>query len=1528
VGLLSKVMRFSNPFAAKSRRVRAGAGGRTPRACRFEPMEPRQLLSADPIRLGAYYRDAGNDTDVVPNTIELTWLGGAPGTQLTRVVIDTDKTGDGLTIGDTFFDTAAGGKGVFAHHPFQVVDHTGFTVNATVSDDGTQLILDFTGFDAGEKLVFTIDVDEMGFLKANSVAEGAEFEGSKLTSTFTAPHFQVKTGTDIFLDDYDPKLAGSGLDLPPDSQNPVFTAGAILTLTQTPLPISLAGTVYADGNLNNVQDSGDAGIKGVQLALQEFNGAKYITIATTTTDAQGKYHFDNMLPGTYQVAEVQPGGYFSVGARAGTVNGATRGIVINADTIGQIDLLGGEDTIHNDFSEALPARLSGQVYHDRNNDGTMQAGEPGIGGVTLQVYRVVVSGPAPAPIVVQTDAGGFWSVDGLMPGTYRVVENQPAGYLDGIDTAGTAGGTAVNPGDEINGIFLTSGQSGENYKFGELLPASIRGLVHADLNGDCVLGPGEAPLAGVVIHLFNAQGQVVATTTTDASGQYAFTGLAPGEYRVTEEQPQGYFDGDDHVGSEGGVLVAPDTIAQIVLASGAAGVEYNFCELPPVSIAGNVYVDDNNNGVFDASEVGIGGVTLQLLSSNGTPLGVTTVTDATGAYAFVGLAPGTYGVAEVQPSGYFDGLDTAGSAGGTAHNPGDSITGAILSPGLAAVNYNFGELRPASIQGLVHADRDGDCELDPGEPLLAGVVIQLLSPAGSVLATTTTNAQGVYKFENLAPGTYGIHEVQPAGYFDSGEHAGTAGGVVSANDTITQIVLGSGFAATDYDFCELEPSSIAGRVHADLDGDCELDPGEPLLAGVVIQLLSPTGSVLATTTTNAQGEYKFENLAPGTYGIHEVQPAGYFDSGEHAGSAGGVVSADDTITGIVLGPAVNGVDYDFCELLPASISGLVHADTNGNCVLDPGEVPLAGVVIQLLDAQGNLLATTTTNAAGHYKFDGLAPGTYRVHELQPSGYFDGDDHVGSAGGVLLENDLIADITLGSGQQGLDYNFCEIPPASIEGRVILDANGNCILDPGESPLAGVVIELLDSEGNVIATTTTNSAGVYVFNNLAPGDYGIHEVQPEGIEDGDDHVGSAGGVLADNDLIVAIPLGAGVNAVDYDFCEVATPDTVVRPNIVFPGPFVIPTLQALPQQTPPTFLQPYFPPAAPAPPFTLYYGGGYANGFTWHLSVIDAGRPRANRTAEERVAQLTAGRPDPFTLAKDGFEQSQWELGQDDLNVQRRRLRFGRTNGIPVTGDFNGDGITDVGVFYAGQWFIDLNGNGVWDEGDLWAKLGHDGDLPITGDWDGDGKTDIGIFGRAWPGDPEAVANEPGLPDPNNAPKGVRKNVPPRAEQAAMGWRRMKRTSQGEERADLIDHVFHYGTAGDQPITGDWTGSGVDTIGVFRDGQWLLDVNGDGEWSDGDIEFHMGAHGDRAIVGDFNGDGIDEVGIYRAGKWYIDTNGDHVLDARDRVFELGGPHDLPVVGDWNGDGVDEPGVYHDASAAVKPETAQAPTAHSER
>ncbi|MEX0585256.1 MAG: SdrD B-like domain-containing protein, partial [Pirellulales bacterium] len=409
----------------------------------------RSMMAADVpnIHVGLFYYEADSGQDTAGDRFELTFNGGAPGTQLTQLTIDTDKDGLGLSIGDAFFDTQAGGLGASLSFPFTVVDQSGIgSVQATVADGGTTLVFNFTGFDVGEKLVFSIDVDEKGFqpLSSTAVVEGEEFEGSKLFATFAAPHF-FDTKTDQndpprFFDAF--SFAGLGLNLPPDNYipqgsaeiAPVRTAGVSAILTPVPLPITIAGTVFNDVNLNNSQDAGDAGIAGVTVSLLEFDGAAYVaTGKTATTDAAGNYFIDKVLPGTYRLVESQPAPYFSVGAKAGTVDGLGNGVVTSVDVLSDIVLLGGQNSIDNDFAEALPAQLSGHVYHDADNDGIREAGEEGIAGVKVTLERLPSTNPVLGSTFVDvfTDAAGFWSATGLRPGNYVVRETQPVPFFDG-----------------------------------------------------------------------------------------------------------------------------------------------------------------------------------------------------------------------------------------------------------------------------------------------------------------------------------------------------------------------------------------------------------------------------------------------------------------------------------------------------------------------------------------------------------------------------------------------------------------------------------------------------------------------------------------------------------------------------------------------------------------------------------------------------------------------------------------------------------------------------------------------------------------------------------------------------------------------------------------------------------------------------------------------------------------------------------------------------------------------------------------
>jgi hypothetical protein len=335
---------------------------------------------------------------------------------------------------------------------------------------------------------------------------------------------------------------------------------------------------------------------------------------------------------------------------------------------------------------------------------------------------------------------------------------------------------------------------------------------------------------------------------------------------------------------------------------------------------------------------------------------------------------------------------------------------------------------------------------------------------------------------------------------------------------------------------------------------------------------------------------------------------------------------------------------------------------------------------------------------------------------------------------------------------------------------------------------------------------------------------------------------------------------------------------------------------------------------------YIGGGRgvaaealpdAAPWTSHLSVINAGMPRGEDIAGNSTVWLQAGYLGEQDWNRFDMSAGEWTFsttGADGrLSIVDDEIWYGMIDGIPLSGDFDGDGDDEVVVYRDGYWMIDLNGNGQWDIDDLLARLGATEDLPVVGDWDGDGKDDIGIFGPMWEGDEEAIETDPGIPDPHNRPMTRPKNLPPAVVEAAEGGRAMRLSSFSDSRIDVIDHVFGYGEQNQVPVTGDWNGDSIRTIGVFVDGRWHIDSDGDGQLSSRDQQFTFGRGGDIPLVGDFNGDGVEEVAVFRGGTWILDSNGNREMDATDKVFEMGGHGDVPVSGDWDGDGTDEPALY---------------------
>lgn len=1521
------------------------------RRCHFEIMEPRRVLSANPVVIGASYHEGDGGQDTIPDYFQVTFQGGSATTQLNSFTISGDKDGSGTaTRGDMIFDTSPGGPGVDGFHAFQFDAARSIGVTAAdisglrVSENGLSLTVDIANFTAGDKLAFTLDVDEIEHFSLDPIASGVEFEGSRLSAVFHDPHYtfadrnvsvdvQRQSGiqtqsSGIFYDYYDSlvaegsRLAGDQVALRADNdlgqQN--RSAATVDVYDLIARPVTISGQVYHDENLNCERDSGESGIGGVKLTLQRINDAgSYQNVATTTTNASGIYEFGlnlNLQPGTYRVVETQPSGFLDVAASAGSVAGSPSGTVLddaNGDqnVIANIHIpLGGTAATDYDFKEVRPAAISGHVWHDRNDNGRRDSGEEGIASVLIQVTRLGAKDASIAdpfagtsPIFVRTTADGSWTVEALPPGRYEVVEinsypgqpNPLAGFLDGRDSVGTIGGTAVGvkANDRFNAVTLCAGDRGINYDFGELKPNAISGFVSLTTpEGDCIdpSSPDFRGIAGVTIQLLDSSGALVGTTQTNAGGFYQFTGLRAGTYTVVEVQPSGFLDGGETVGKVDGAVTGQlsgnDRFANIKLVSDQTGTRYDFCEMEPASITGRVF-----------------------------------------------------------------------------------------------------------------GDADGNCIFEPGQGdrPLAGVTLILTDASGREVARTLTDANGDYRFDSLAKGTYTVRQIQPAGYLDGGAMAGKTGSQtngIAGTDSISRIVLRAGDAGTRYDFCEYIPAEICGTVYHDRNNNGSQDAGEEGIGGTRILLTNASGVTIAEQTTNSSGQYCFRDLIPGEYCVREIQPSGYIDGRDTVGTIHGIpvgTGRNDELCAITLRGGEKGLEYNFGERRLASISGYTLQDSNGDCrfTANSGDSPLAGVTVQLLDSQGNLIATTQTGADGSYRFDDLTPGNYSVRQIQPGRFFTagqrtGFDHDGSEGsGNDSRENLIADIAIGSGQQLQQYNFCEEIPAELKGRVWEDgpafstssgqlpegyrSQRDGIFQAGvDTPISGVMMRLywyIDPLSSEIAPRAvrlsevmadgyahvgtdpdagvwlrTDANGEYHFTGLRAGNYIVVQEQPVGYSDANDVVGSTTGVAYNSidsagsaplfllstfsttqlmDSVVNIQVAGGGISVQNNFTEVRAVTSTTPPRQFVPEP-----------PTPPRYGNPQTPwaPAGGLPGLSGSTPGSYTrmvgtSGFvfqvagqdpyTWHLSVINAGMPRAIGEAGDQAPQMLQA---AWINASD-WDRFDMDLGEWSFAAAKdgqivklgQSAEIGLPEGIPLAGDFDGDGVDEVAIYHEGYWMIDINRSGTWDREDLLARLGDRNDSPVVGDWDGDGKDDIGIYGPIWERDPEAIASEPGLPNPENRPLTKPKNVPPLAADSTNGARFMKLTAYGKQRADIVDHVFGIDEYRNIPVTGDWNGTGIRSIGTFNNGQWRLDVDGNGRFDQNDTYASFGQTGDIPLVGDFNGDGIGEIAVFRAGTWIIDMDRDYSASTGDVRIEYGLAGDQPVVGDWDGDGIDDIATY---------------------
>ena len=585
-------------------------------------------------------------------------------------------------------------------------------------------------------------------------------------------------------------------------------------------PVEIGNRVWVDANNNGIQDPGELPLAGVKVTL---TGPGITGSVSVTTNAAGEYYFSSATSGTaatgfaYSLTGLTSGGSYSLtfptSASAGALtlsnkpNSATGTNADNIDTdpnsAGVISFtLGqaGQNNFSYDAGYVPPASLGDYVFEDKNANGIQDAGDTPIAGVKVTLYT---NGVASATTV--TNASGLYSFTGLTPGSslsYSVGFTAPAGYtatqanIGNDDTKDSDG----NPSTGLTGVYsLTAGEYNPTIDMGYVKPASLGDYVFVDANKDGIQDTGDTPIPGVVVTLYT-NGVASATTVTDASGLYSFTGLTPGtnlSYSVGFATPAGYtattpLSGTDKTKDSDADLITGKT-QSITLASGENNptLDAGFYLLP-AGLGDYVFLDANKDGIQNTGDTPIAGVTVTLYT-NGVA-SATTLTNASGLYSFTGLTPGSsnsYVVGFTAPAGMTATLANAGSDD-TKDSDADPITGKTQSVTLAPNEFNptldAGFYIPsAGLGDYVFLDANKDGIQNTGDTPIAGVTVTLYTN-GVASATTLTNASGLYSFTGLTPGTsnsYVVGFTAPAGMTATLANAGSDDTKDSDADPIT-----------------------------------------------------------------------------------------------------------------------------------------------------------------------------------------------------------------------------------------------------------------------------------------------------------------------------------------------------------------------------------------------------------------------------------------------------------------------------------------------------------------------------------------------------------------------------------------------------------------------------------------------------------------------------------------------------------------------------------------------------------------------
>lgn len=900
----------------------------------------------------------------------------------------------------------------------------------------------------------------------------------------------------------------------------------------------IRGIAWYDANGDGLRGVSEEGVEGVLATLFFSDGTS--TGLTALTDENGFYTFADISAGNYFV-EIDLTGITATNYLLGVKGDGT-----NPDFDSDIDPLTSQSDVFTIASNSGGAvidvglrslhDITGTAFYDLDGDAVFDMGvESVLEGIEVEL---LFSDGTTTGQTTLTDSQGIYTFTDLINGS----------YLIRLNTFSSGGNTyVVGPGGAFNLATATTGEvqvtAPQNE---EIVDAPFRTLhsvgdfVFLDADGDGIQDPGEIGVEGAIVNLIDPDtGLAIDGVVTDSQGNYLITDILNGTYRIQVFLP------DENLGFTQAFAGADPSLDSNVDSNGISDlftlslanpqdltIDAGVIQL--FSIGDFVFLDLNENGIQDIDESGVAGITLRLFNGIGDEIGIA-ITDANGFYSFDDLFPGDYFIrAElgnlpftftVQDAGSDDTLDSDVDANGETDIftlSGDDFT------------RDIGLVPFSGVTGVIFRDLDRDGIQDIGDTGLEGVLVNLRDENDQLIDSILTDASGRYFFAAQETGLqYYIEVVEGTGpgfgftlqdqglndIIDSDVDPVTGQTALFTFDPDDTLVFDAGF---------IYGVTVGDRVWNDSDGDGIQDGGEPGLSGVTVTLKDSGGNILGQVVTDSMGTYLFENVLQGAYFLEFMTPSGAIITQQGAGvdpeldSDINALGQTDLFT--VTGPG-DRFDLDAGYRLLYQIGDRVWSDLNGNGIQDMGELGVAGVEVTLFDVLGGVIDQTVTDANGNYFFDVLN-GDYFLRFNLPPEYFafapkdqGGDDALDSDVFANGETDVFT--IFENNNFTLDAGLL-LPLGSVEGTVFEDVNlnGN---NNGEPLLGGLTVRLLDTEGNEVAQTTTDSNGFYVFNAVLQGDYLI-VVETSGFltnRDDLDGIGNNGELIQQVSLDSSVP-----------------------------------------------------------------------------------------------------------------------------------------------------------------------------------------------------------------------------------------------------------------------------------------------------------------------------------------------------------------------------------------------------------------------